>query len=332
MLRNSTLWESPSSHSGEASKTEIEAIEREPAMAVISLDPDTATLRRVQLAATAIGLPNRAFRTAERFLAEYSPEITGCLVLETQLPGMSGLELQAELLRRRSNLMLLFLSAAGTAGQAAKAVGDGAIDFIRKPIDPAGLSRHLMAAAEEGRSRRQRAARLAIQRRHYERLASRELQVLRQVLGGRPNKAIGRLLSISDKAVETYRKRLMQKLEVKTLADLVRWSGTLFGWQFDHLALLAGQKVSVVIHRESQAAPLRGTASYEEHKSLGAVLRISLESGVHGAEANILISEREWRGRIETRPEYGCNYSVISPLGRGDVTQWTGKQFATAHK
>lgn len=323
MLQSSPLHNAPSLHlpgscgKAKVSKRRAAGTEPQPATMIFTVDSDAEIRRRIVRAAAANGLTARAFSTAEQFLAENSQESAGCLVLETQLAGMSGLDLQDELLRRQSKLSILFLSAAGTASQAAKAIRNGAIDFMRKPIDQAELGRFLRTAAVEDRARRSLAESKTTNLRRYESLAFRELQVLRHVLDGRPNKAIGRLLSISDKAVETHRRRMMQKLQCKTLADLVRLCGGLFGWQFDHIALLARQEVAVVIHRDGSPVPFRGTATYERHNSLGAVLRISLDCGVPARMGSILISEREWRGRIETGAELRRGYSLISPLGRG---------------
>jgi RNA polymerase sigma factor (sigma-70 family) len=164
----------------------------------------------------------QVFADARSFLAAYRADMPGCLVVDLNMPGMSGLELQRYLKANGVQLPVIFLSGRADVPKAVRAVKEGAIDFIEKPFDykrvVAVVQDCLKRSAEERAGqerRRQCSARLA-------QLTQREREVLELVVAGRMNREIAEKLDISIKTVEAHRARLMEKLEVNSLAELVQ--------------------------------------------------------------------------------------------------------------
>jgi FixJ family two-component response regulator len=162
------------------------------------------------------------FDSAEAFLARYDPQAIACLILDVRMPGMSGLQLQEELLARGSHLPVVFVTGHGDVPMAVATMKKGAVDFIEKPFEQQALKalveRMLARAREE-------AARIERQRMNSAmlgRLTPREQQVLERIVAGRLNKQIAADLGISIKTVEAHRANIMGKLNAGTVADLMR--------------------------------------------------------------------------------------------------------------
>jgi two-component system, LuxR family, response regulator TtrR len=162
------------------------------------------------------------FASAESFLAEFDPHAIAVLVLDVRMPGMSGLQLQEELLARKAGLPIVFVTGHGDVSMAVSTMKKGAVDFIEKPFNQADLKtlvdRLLVQARERAAAderERMNAALLA-------RLTAREQQVLERIVAGRLNKQIAADLGISIKTVEAHRANIMDKLEANTVADLMR--------------------------------------------------------------------------------------------------------------
>ena len=162
------------------------------------------------------------YASAEDFLAGYDLHRVACLILDVRMPGMSGLELQEQLLALDAELPTLFISGHGDVPMAVSAMKKGAADFIEKPFNEAELrsSVELMltkarSAAEAKKAQRARADLMA-------RLTTREHQVLECIIAGRLNKQIADDLGISIKTVEAHRANIMDKLDAATVADLLR--------------------------------------------------------------------------------------------------------------
>ncbi|MCK0508493.1 response regulator transcription factor [Aromatoleum anaerobium] len=163
-----------------------------------------------------------AFESAEQFLAAYQPAMTGCLVLDVRMPGMSGFELFEELRRQRSTLPVIFITGHGDVPMAVSAVKKGAVDFIEKPFgdrDMLGLIERCLAAEQESRGKRRLEADTA---RRLGSLTQREREVLDLIIAGKLNKQIADVLGISIKTVEVHRARVMEKMGAHSLAKLVR--------------------------------------------------------------------------------------------------------------
>jgi FixJ family two-component response regulator len=163
-----------------------------------------------------------SYESAEVFLGVYNASMTGCLVLDVRMPGMSGLELFEELRRRHCTLPVIFITGHGDVPMAVSAVKKGAVDFIEKPFserDMLGLIEQCLVAEEQSRDQRRVDAETA---RRLDHLTHREREVLDLIIVGKLNKQIADVLGISIKTVEVHRARVMEKMGAHSLAELVQ--------------------------------------------------------------------------------------------------------------
>ena len=180
---------------------------------------DRDALRRLLLSAGYRVVPHV---TAEDFLANYTPEHSGCVVLETRLPEMSGLELQSELVRRALGIPLIFVTRHGSIPLAVSAMKNGAAEFFEKPYgEPALLAVIEKALKLDTSQRREHARKLAVAAR-LGNLTAREREIMHFVISGKMNKTMADELFISIKTVEAHRAKIMQKLGVTSVAELVQ--------------------------------------------------------------------------------------------------------------
>lgn len=171
------------------------------------------------------GYASKAFASGEAFLASlHSAQPGGIVLLDLRMPGKSGAEVQADLTARGLRWPVIMLTAHGDAASARNALKAGACDFIEKPVDGAVLLSALADAAAEAEAAEAAAARHAETDRRLARLTARERQVLTMVVDGRHNREIAQALGISPRTVEVYKARLMDKLDVERLPDLIRLS------------------------------------------------------------------------------------------------------------
>lgn len=188
---------------------------------VFIVDDDAAVRDALALLLDAAGLPARCFASADDFLAEVGAATTGCLVLDVHMPGRSGPELQAELLRRGIPLPVIFLTAHGDIPTTVQAIRAGAVDFLTKPVDARVLLERVQQACAHDRRERERRRADAARVERLAGLTPRERDVLSLALGGLPNKEIGRRLGISHRTVEVYRSRILSKTGAPSLLALV---------------------------------------------------------------------------------------------------------------
>ena len=164
----------------------------------------------------------RCFESAEGFLTRFDPREIACLIVDVRMPGMNGLELQDELLRRGCTMPLVFITGHGDVPMAVDTMKKGAIDFIEKPFNEVVLrdlvDRMLQKARLDAEQQQAQASRGAL----LGRLTARESQVLERIVAGRLNKQIADDLNISIKTVEAHRANIMEKLSVSTVADLLK--------------------------------------------------------------------------------------------------------------
>ena len=164
----------------------------------------------------------RCFESAEGFLTRFDPREIACLIVDVRMPGMNGLELQDELLRRGCTMPLVFITGHGDVPMAVDTMKKGAIDFIEKPFNEVVLrdlvDRMLQKARLDAEHQQAEASRGAL----LGRLTARESQVLERIVAGRLNKQIADDLNISIKTVEAHRANIMEKLNVSTVADLLK--------------------------------------------------------------------------------------------------------------
>jgi FixJ family two-component response regulator len=189
---------------------------------VFIVDDDAGVRDSLAMLLELKGFQTRTFPAAEAFLAAYRADSPGCVVLDLRMPGMTGLELQAELARRGSGLPVIIVTAHGDVATTRAALKGGALDFIEKPIDDEVLVAAITAALDrdaQARSHAQSAAGVAAR---MARLTGREREVLALVADGRHNREIAIELGISPRTVEVYKARLMEKLQVRRVTELVR--------------------------------------------------------------------------------------------------------------
>jgi FixJ family two-component response regulator len=163
-----------------------------------------------------------AFASGEALLSTWHPDDPGCLLLDIRMPGLSGLELQVELQRRRYTAPILFITGHGDVPMAVSAMRKGAFHFLEKPFNDDTLLEVVgQALALDLQQRTDRARKAALAGR-LERLTPRERDVMSCVVAGKLNKVTAEELGVSIKTVEAHRSQLMKKLEVDSTAELVR--------------------------------------------------------------------------------------------------------------
>ncbi len=162
------------------------------------------------------------FASGEEFLAAYDPRQAGCLVLDVRMPGMSGLELHDRLNASGVILPIVFITGHGEVPMAVAALKKGAVDFIEKPFAERDLLEVIERCLALDATRRREHAERERARHKLAALTPREREVLDMVVAGRLNKIIADSLEISIKTVEVHRARVMEKLEARSVADLVQ--------------------------------------------------------------------------------------------------------------
>ncbi len=187
---------------------------------VFVVDDDAAVRDALTHLLAAGGYAVEGYASAEAFLAACDPDRPGCVVLDIQMPGMSGLELQTELSERHLRQPVIFLTGHGTVSMAVRALSGGAFDFLEKPVEGSVLlARVGKALRVDAERRRKETARNALLARCAA-LTAREREILPLVLAGRSSKDIARQLSISDRTVEIHRTHIMHKMGARTVVEL----------------------------------------------------------------------------------------------------------------
>lgn len=192
------------------------------ASTVYIVDDDEAVRDSLRWLLEANGYRVRAYASAEAFLSEYDEQQPGVLIVDVRMPGMSGLELQEQLITRKSSMPIVFITGHGDVPMAVTTMKKGAIDFLEKPFNETDLREIVTRMFEQAN---QRLSQAQAQRNHdamLARLTAREQQVLERIVAGRLNKQIADDLGISIKTVEAHRANIMEKLQVTTVADLMK--------------------------------------------------------------------------------------------------------------
>jgi FixJ family two-component response regulator len=183
-------------------------------------DDDSVRTAVVRLLRTA-GFQAQPYASAAEFLLVAGENAGGCMVLDVGLPGMSGIELHAALAKRR-DCSVVFLTGRGDVQMSVRAMKDGAVDFLDKPVKRELLLDAVARAVERDVASRERRERASELRARYELLTERERQVFRLVAEGRLNKQIADVVGASLRTVKSHRARVMEKMHATTAADLVR--------------------------------------------------------------------------------------------------------------
>ncbi|MCK5271853.1 MAG: response regulator transcription factor [Sedimentisphaerales bacterium] len=189
---------------------------------IFIIDDDPSARRGLSRLIRVAGFSVRAFASAQDFLASQHCKGPGCIVLDVQMPGLSGLDLQAELNKTEYNMPIIFISAHGDVPMTAQAMKDGALDFLTKPVDRDQLLNAIRGALARDQAAREEHAELEQIRARLARLTPREFEVMTFVLAGQLNKQIAYKLGITEDTVKIHRGRMMTKIGVVSVAELVR--------------------------------------------------------------------------------------------------------------
>jgi FixJ family two-component response regulator len=191
---------------------------------VFLVDDDASVRRALARLIKSAGHQVQTFASAQEFLgsADGVAEQAGCLVLDVRMPGLTGIDLQRELQSRKCTLPIVFITGHGDIPMSVKAMKAGAVDFLPKPVKDTAL----LSAIDHAiiRASRDGAARQEVEdvQRRVETLTSREREVMSLVASGLPNKMIAFKLGTVEKTIKVHRARIMHKMKVQSLADLVR--------------------------------------------------------------------------------------------------------------
>jgi FixJ family two-component response regulator len=189
---------------------------------VVVVDDDEAIRDSLSMLLESVGIQHRLYSNAASFLDDLDRLRHGCIVLDIRMPGMSGLELQAELNKREVMLPIIFITGHGDIGMAVKAMRLGALDFIPKPYHEQELLDRIHEALAHDASKRDRVHDHEQLLSRIETLSKREHQVFDRVAAGQANKVIAQDLGVSERTVEVHRSEVMKKMGARTLAKLVR--------------------------------------------------------------------------------------------------------------
>lgn len=185
------------------------------------VDDDEAVRDALGMLFKSIGLEHEAFASALDFLESYDSRRHSCLVADIRMPGLSGLELQQRLNERRCEIPIIFITGHGDVPMAVTAMKSGAVDFLQKPFRDQDLIDRIHKALDRDGERRKGRAEQDEIRARLELLTPRETEVMQRVVRGHANKVIAMDLGVSQRTVELHRARVMKKLKLRSVAELV---------------------------------------------------------------------------------------------------------------
>lgn len=194
---------------------------------VYVIDDDAAIREALDGLIRSLALNVRTFGTTDEFLESSLPDAPGCLVLDVRLPGLNGLEFQRQLVTSGIDLPVIFITGHGDVPMSVRAIKSGAIEFLTKPFRHQDLIDAIYLGIERDRLRMQAAVIWSDVQARFALLTTRERQIMREVVTGRPNKQIAAGLKLSEFTVKVHRGHVMHKMKARSLVDLVRMADIL---------------------------------------------------------------------------------------------------------
>ncbi len=188
---------------------------------IVVVDDDSGVRESTRALLESAHYKVRIYASAKAFLADTAPP-GGCMIADIRMPEMDGLELQEEMIRRGMNLPIIIMTGHGDVPMAVRAMKAGALDFVEKPFDGEAMLASVGRALEIGRQTRDRAVEAKAAQDLVEQLTPRERNVLEKLVAGRSNKVAAYELGISPRTIEIHRARIMDKMNARSLSDLVR--------------------------------------------------------------------------------------------------------------
>src|SRR5437879_3075633 len=189
---------------------------------VFVIDDDVALRKAVSRFLRSAGIAVAVFASPREFLAQYDPDMPGCLVLDLAMPDINGLQLQTTLGKKGCTLPIIFLTGHGDVSKSVQAMKHGAFDFFSKPVKEKDLLPAVRAAIERDAVARREQAKLSEICARLDTLTPREREVLEHVVAGKLNKQIASDLSITEATVKMHRARVMTKMKIQSVAELAR--------------------------------------------------------------------------------------------------------------
>jgi FixJ family two-component response regulator len=194
---------------------------------VFIIDDDAGVRQSIQDLVESVGLQAESFATAQKFLSKVRRDGPSCLVLDVRLPDTSGLDLQQKLSRAGIRIPIIFITGHADIPMTVKAMKSGAVEFLTKPFREQDLLDVIHRALKCDRQLREKQSQLAELQERYRTLSAREREVMSLVVSGMLNKQIAGELGASETTIKIHRGRVMQKMQAKSLPDLVRMADRL---------------------------------------------------------------------------------------------------------
>ena len=194
---------------------------------VLVVDDDLAIREALDALLRSVDLRVETYGSAQDFLRANLPAVPSCLVLDVRMPGLSGLDLQAELMKERVNIPIVFLTGHGDVPMAVRALRAGAVNFLMKPFREQDLLDAVLPALELARQQHQKEARKSDVHARFKGLTRREQEILRLVVTGLVNKQAAFQLGVSEVTVKIHRSNMMRKMGARSVPELVRMADDL---------------------------------------------------------------------------------------------------------